>query len=276
MIREGQSNREGKMATTDKERGKKMVDGAFAELGINISEYPETLERLGQIALEENSHFRDSAQMAEIIDRLWPRFGITSISKDKMRLSALLHDIGKSGPVNASPELRAVIGKMFTHDAFKSAANLSIREALEKEKFKERFEMERRLKDELEIDVTEEKMIEFWRRHAEWGYDILKKFQGGVIDEEVALIAGSHHIFQHKNPAHINLEKNQLATIVLLAMVDEYQAFRARGGAEHDVAISKLREVLAKSHVGKRPREMAGKVVEILANSEEDLKQIFG
>ena len=253
-----------------------MVDGEFAKLGVNIGEYTEIRERLGQIALEESSHFRDSAQMAEIIDRLWPRFGITSISKDKMRLSALLHDIGKSGPVDASKAARQSIGRIFTHDAFKGMAGLSIREALVKQGFKDRLEIERVLSDELGIDASKEKMIEFWRRHAEWGYDILKKFQGGVIDEEVALIAGSHHIFQHKNPAHINLEKNQLATIVLLAMVDEYQAFRVRGNAEHDVAIVKLREIVAKSHVGRKPREMAEKVIEILTTAEEELRPIFG
>lgn len=275
MSLETQDQVGGETAKMEKKGGEKMVNKEFVNLGVDISEYPEIRERLCQISLEESSHFRDSAQMAEIIDSLWPRFSITSISKDKMRLSALLHDIGKSGPVDASPELRAIVGKMFTHDAFKGMANLSIREALEKEKFKDRVEIEHRLTAELKIDCTEEKMIDFWRRHAEWGYDILKKFQGGAIDEEVAIIAGSHHIFQHKNPAHINLEKNQIAAIVLLAMVDEYQAFRARGGVEHDVAIVKLREVLAKSHVGKRPREMAEKVVDILASSEDALKPIF-
>lgn len=269
-------NLEAKTFQAEKGGGETLVKEEFEKVGVHIEEYPEIYSRLVQIAQGDRSHFGDAAQMAEIIEKFWLKFGLTGISKEKMCLGADLHDIGKSGPVDASPELRAIISKMFTHDAFKGMANLSIREALEKEKFKERFEMERRLKDELKIDVTEEKMIEFWRRHAEWGFDILKKFQGGAIDEEVAVIAGSHHIFQHKNPAHINLEKNQLAAIVLLAMVDEYQAFRSRGSAEHDVAISKLREVLAKSHVGRRPREMAEKVVDILANSEDDLKQIFG
>ena len=274
MFQENQNN-PAEEAEAREKGGEMLVNEEFEKIGVDIEEYPEIYSRLVQLAQGERSHFGDAAQMAEIIGILWPKFGLVSISKEKMCLGTDLHDVGKSGPVDASPELRAIVSKMFTHDAFKGMANLSIREALEKEKFKERFEMERRLKDELKIDATEEKMIEFWRRHAEWGYDILKKFQGGAIDEEVALIAGSHHIFQHKNPAHINLEKSQLAAIVLLAMVDEYQAFRSRGDAEHDVAISKLREVLAKSHVGKRPREMAEKVVDILANSEDDLRQIF-
>lgn len=258
-----------------KKRGEKMVEREFARLGIDIGEYPEIKERLCRLAIEKNSHFKDSAQMAEIIDRLWPRFDITLISKEKMRLCALLHDIGKSGPADATPAARAAVNRIFTHDAFKGMARLSIREALVKQGFKDRLEIEHILTNELGIDVSEEKMIEFWRQHAGWGYDILKKWQAGVIDDEVALIAVSHHIFQHKNPAHINLEKSQMATIVLLAMVDEYQAWRGRGGLEHKAAAARLKQNISQSHVGKRLIATAEKFIEIIADSEEELKSIW-
>lgn len=78
-----------------------------------IEEYPEILDRLASLG----SHFEDSIYMARMIFVLWEKFAQQFKLQDKdrsqMMICALLHDIGKSGPMHVKPELKGVISRLF-------------------------------------------------------------------------------------------------------------------------------------------------------------------
>ncbi len=168
-------------------------------------------------------------------------------------MAAILHDIGKSGPVEATFEERKIIIKIF------ACENIRESDALLTEKIKEVF-------DENEVDevlATLEKyniggkttMRQFWDKHAQWTHDILEKYSQG-INEHIRLIAGSHHIdreidpyFLLKNNKEIlpdtktsgNMEKylDALDGRALIAL-DQYEAAVERGKMSHNDALKQV------------------------------------
>jgi len=258
------------------------IQRQFAELGIDIKEYPQILERLTELNERKESHFYDAVKMTEIIDLLWDKIESKNISKEKMKICALLHDIGKSGPEEASPSVRKIIEKLFEHKTFRDSRDKSIREALEEEKIEDKESVLKLLK-ELKIDIDKEKMIDFWHRHADWTYEILKNNQKGEIDEEVVIIASSHHILDGKNPANLPAEEipDDAKTLEImdkyqiLTLIDKYQAYRGRSAYSHEEAIKALENTIKKSSLKEEIKNKYLRIIETLANSKEKLEQIL-
>jgi HD-GYP domain-containing protein (c-di-GMP phosphodiesterase class II) len=272
-----------KIEEVEEEFGHEIVRKQFSDLGIKIEEYPEIFERLTEIDGSRESHFYDSAKMAEMIDLLWEKLELKGISREKMKLCALLHDIGKSGPEKSSPRAHEAVKKLFQHKPFKDSSTKPIRVALRDENFPGREEIEKILGEELGIDVEKERMIDFWRRHVDWTYEILQAHKGGPIDDEVISVASSHHILDGKNPAGLSLETIPSDAKVLEAMdkyqiltlIDKYQAYRGRSAYSHEEAIQALEEIVAKSSLPKVAEKEYLRFIKILAESKKELEESF-
>ncbi len=274
--------RESETKRVERESNKDFVARQFADLGIEIEDYPEIANRLMELNERPESHFGDAVNMAEIIDLLWNKIELKTVSKEKLKLCALLHDIGKSGPAKADQETRQVIQKLFDSKLFKDSRSKPIREALREEGIAGREQIEMVLEN-LGIDIDQERMIDFWRRHADWTYDVLKNNQGGAIDEEVIAIASSHHILDGKNPANLPLDKipEGAKTIEVidgyqtLTLVDKYQAYRGRSAYSHEEAIEAILTMIQNSNLGSEVKNNYLRIVGLLADSKEVLEQIL-
>jgi len=109
--------------------------------------------------------------------------------------------------------------------------------------------------DEDESNVNREgTVIAFFRHHVDWTFDILNKEELEKGDDKIGrrmvLITASHHLLEHKNPAHLDehiegSSNNLNLNIVLkaartLSMFDQYHALRERGGKSHHAAVAIL------------------------------------
>lgn len=252
----------------------------FADLEVDIKDYPQILERLDELNEKKESHFKDAVKMTEIIDLLWDKIERKNISKEKMKLCALLHDIGKSGPSQASLSVRQIIEKLFDHKTFKDSKNKPLKESLEIEKIEDRENIIKLFK-ELDIDVEKETLIEFWRRHVDWTYDILKNNQNGIIDDEVIIIASSHHILDGKNPAKRDLDKipeeakalEMMDKYQILTLIDKYQAYRGRSAYSHEEAIKELRKIT--DPLPEKTKKEYLKIIDLLETSRGELEKII-
>jgi len=259
---------------------------AFANLGINIEkEHPEIFQRLKEMHSQENSHFKDSLEMAKIIKNLWDKLEIQDVSKEKMILSALLHDIGKSGPADASEDEREIIHFLFSKKLPKinredaSEKELTIQEIVENTNHN--FDNEKVKKYIESLNLDSNNALHFWRRHAQWTYDILKKNSHGKIDDELIRIASSHHMLEGENPAGISEDEISQGSRALevidkyyfLALVDKYQAFRERSQKTHQEAIDILIEMVEKSAHGEESKKHYLQILEKIKNSEDILEK---
>ncbi len=173
------------------------------------------------------------------------------------RIAAILHDIGKSGPVNATPEEQQVIIKIFARENIRNS-NAPVAEIVA-----EAFN-DNRIAEALS---TLEKygiggnttMREFWDKHAQWTHDILEQYPQGLNDR-IRIIAGSHHINRGVNPYNLPdeevlLSANIIGTLeeymealegrVLIAL-DQYEAAIERGKLTHEAALERVRGGMVK------------------------------
>jgi len=262
---------------------------AFANLGIDVKiEHPEIFLRLKELREQKDSHFQDSLELAKIIEKLWDKLEIKDVSKEQMILAALLHDIGKSGPAEASPEERAMIQFLFSKNLPKiNRENASERDLSIKRIFTETThdfdnnKIEKYLTEKLHIQTDSTRALDFWRQHAQWTYDILKRNAGGKINAELINIASSHHLLEGINPAGISEEEITEGSRALevidkyyfLALVDKYQALMERGKKTHREAIEILIQIVEKSAHGEESKKHYIKLIEKIRDSEEILKK---
>ena len=261
-----------------------VVRNEFLKIGVAIEKYPQIFERLVEINNNREGHFYDAIKMAEIVDLIWENLDLKGISKEKMKLCILVHDIGKSGPLNISENGKKIIKKLFQHRPFKDSRDKPISLALAEENIEGRDEINKFLSEELKIDTNQEKMIDFWRRHVDWSYEILKNNRSDLIDEEVILIVAAHHLLDGKDPAQI-LAKGQEVSLnaqfleiidkyQILTLIDKYQAYRGRSNYSHEEAILYLKDLVEKSNFSEKTKQEYLKFVDILDKSRDKLKEL--
>lgn len=267
------------------------VISQFERVGLDIRQYPELFDRLKQLHGPESKHFEDAVQMVEIIEEIWEELDKQlpfKLEKEKMILATLLHDVGKSGPKEATTEEQKLIVTLFdpTHyerivAAGKNVAEETILRALHDSDLEDGAQRKiAKYLNSLGIDISSEKMIDFWRRHADWTYDILKDLEDEKLDNRLAVMAASHHILDGKNPAGINLEQipeeartiEIIETYEVLTIVDKFQAFIKRSGLDHATAIKILRSIILKQKFPKRVEEGYLAILTIIENSEDKLQ----
>ncbi len=260
---------------------------AFKAIDFNIKEFPELHERLVELANMPDSHFEDAVKMAEVVELLWSDINkepdIES-KQEELLLACLFHDIGKSGPLNANREQRLMIEQIFNpvyfdinNKNFKNnpkffgksvkeqkmmMKDLSINEILDIEDFSNKDAIKEYLQTlELHIydeetnqitveplDLNNHSMIQLWREHDYWTYELLDHFKKGKITRELIIIASSHHTLEGHDPAlvdgNVPNEAIALETIdkyLIITLVDKYQAFIDREKVDHSKAIEILR-----------------------------------
>ena len=164
-------------------------------------------------------------------------------SKRDLSIAAYLHDIGKSGPFDASQETQEAIVKLYAVEnvadpdqtiAKTARASFSSDEA-------ERI-LERLGSSGMRSTDT---MRAFWDRHGYWTHDILEA-DSEDIPVRARVIAGSHHMDRGIDPYECSSDEyvDMLENRVLMT-VDKYQAAVARSQKTHDEAMETVKRILS-------------------------------
>lgn len=258
-------------------REKISADIAELDIGLDLARHPQLLERLAQTG----EHFADSLEMARLVrglyGRLKDRLQLHDAGPERLMRATVLHDIGKSGPAGAEPSFSDAVQRLFVtpqkpFNPFAADRPRTIADFVAQQELPDAAELLTTLRHN-GIDPETEPAIDFWRRHADWGYDILRQEIGDDIDQEMVDIVGSHHLLEGKNPAkldseHVPTEAHALETLELsglLAAVDKYQAFRDRSHLDHAETMRRLRTLFeGNAHLNETLREKYRTILDAL------------
>ena len=164
-------------------------------------------------------------------------------SRRDMSIAAYLHDIGKSGPFDASQATQEAIVKLYAVEnvadpdqtiAETARANFSSEEA---ESILERL-------GSCGMRSTDT-MRAFWDRHGYWTHDILET-DSEDIPVRARVIAGSHHVDRGIDPYEFSSDEyvDMLENRILMA-VDKYQAAIVRSQKTHGEAMEIIKRILS-------------------------------
>lgn len=256
------------------------------DIGLELEKHPKLRERLAEIG----THFEDSVDMAKIIRTVYgelsEKLGLKPEERERMMRAAVLHDIGKSGPPGKEGPFHKAVQTLFVPPATPFRTHEGGRPKTIDEFMAEQGLGDReKLKADLAaagIDAGKETIIDFWRRHAGWSYEILKEEPATDVDADLIKVVATHHLFENQNPAALELSGSAdvqalLEQTEMLAAVDKYQAFRARGGMDHDATIAHLRKIsdARPPEIPQHLRDKFKEVIDILDRNKEDLEQFF-
>ena len=163
-------------------------------------------------------------------------------SRRDMSIAAYLHDIGKSGPFDASQDTQEAIVKLYAVEnvadpdqtiAETVHANFSFEEAANILKHLGSCGMR-----------STETIRAFWDRHGYWTHDILEA-DSEDIPLRARVIAGSHHSDRGIDPYDVSSDEylDMVESRILMA-VDKYQAAIARSQKTHDEAMRIINRIL--------------------------------
>lgn len=266
---------------------KVMDQVAELNIGLELEKHPVIRERLAEIG----THFEDSVDMAKIIRTVYgelsAELGLKPEERERMMRAAVLHDIGKSGPAGTETPFNKAVQTLFvppekpfkTHEAGRP-------KTIDEFMAEQGLQGSEKLRADLAaagIDAGKESIIDFWRRHAGWSHDILKGEPATDVDADLIKVVASHHLFENTNPAALDIQNATPETRALLeqtemlAAVDKYQAFRARGGMDHPQTIAQLKKIsdARPPEIPQELREKFRKVIDILDKNKDGLEQFF-
>ncbi len=229
---------------------------AFSDFEIDVEGIDASvLERLIEIHSEEGSHFYDAIEMAKMIDKNWDHLDLLEPEKKRLIICALLHDVGKAGPEKASTEARQLCLWLFHKQHHVQSGvdirNLKIMDFINTSDYPDPSQARFLLSDQNGLNIADLdnlSMIDFWRMHVDWTYDILSQHLSKEVDEKMVVIAASHHLLDGKNPAELTEDAIPLESQWLeiaedyqvLTLVDKYQALRQRSACSHEAAVEIL------------------------------------
>jgi len=163
----------------------------------------------------------------------------------EFKVAALLHDIGKSGPVDATPDQQLAIVKVFSYRK-KIDLKQSVIEMVQNEFKEEAEDILSKLRQCIDVNMS---MGEFYNSHTKWSFDILNKTYE-KLPEIIKKLAVLHHLDKGDdfvfgldlgtNPADIIRQR-------VLMIVDQYQAYLVRSKMSHEEAIKAIREKTLKN-----------------------------
>ncbi|HBP01462.1 MAG TPA: hypothetical protein DD454_04615 [Candidatus Moranbacteria bacterium] len=227
----------------------------------------ELISRL--VLLEKESKFNEDSRkiergMENVLDLLeerhadrYPQLRFSKEQKADAKIAAILHDIGKSGPVEATPAEQEAIVKIFALEKPQNPDSL-VMEIIPEIFGDDKVEDIGRLLKNCGID-EKTTMRQFWDKHAYWTHDILEKYPQGLA-KRARIIAASHHIDHGINPyglpeSEIPMAANIIGTLEdyvetlerrALIALDQYEASVRRGSLSHEEALGWVRKNLAK------------------------------
>ena len=197
---------------------------------------------------------------------------------EKQRLdgcvAAILHDIGKSGPVDATPEEQKMIIKIFAQEEIRDL-KMPIAKLVSNIFSESEVAGVLQMLEKHAIEGTMP-MRDFWDKHAQWTHDNLERYPQG-LSEHARIIAGSHHIDRDVDPyklleAEVPLDARLIGTLEeymeaiegrALIALDQYEAATTRGGLSHKDAIFCVRKNIAK-HKDEKLMQLVLKAVDEL------------
>lgn len=291
----------------------------FNIIDFDINKFPELLQRLTELASLPESHFDDAVKMSEIVDIIWhdiEKSKEITLNKEEVKLACLFHDIGKSGPVEADEEQRSLIQEIFNPQAFninsdnfqnspefknksqaeqkKTIKDLPIHRVLEIENLDNTeqindylqtlelhvFDSKTKKINKEKLDLDKYSMIDLWREHDYWTYDLLKKYADDQISQDLIIVASSHHTLEGHDPALVDgaipQEAVALETIdkyLIITLLDKYQAFIDRSGKNHQDTVQILAAMVQSSFddqvIGRRQYELFREYLEIVEKHPE-------
>lgn len=279
------------VAPKPRENDAKLID-RFKDLNFDIQKHPELLKRLlyldrrpinnGEREREKGdkygSNLEHTLNVESVVTKLSSYFDdeLGEPVKDKLRLAALFHDIGKTGSNQVGEDVQTAMTRLFSLFEIKEKGDrrlpqLTIAEALEYHAPKEKAKVLEALQT---TDIgPETKMAEIYKSHLEHSVAILK---GSGIDPEIVFIAGQHHRLQNNYDYNFDAlldgkeispdrkKKLDLAAAIL-EIADFYDATTKRGGSSHQKAVAEIEEKF--DHIN----PYVGQVVEKLKTLENNL-----
>jgi hypothetical protein len=292
--------------------GEEYVYTSFHELGdFRIEEIQPLYERLIELASMEKSHFEDAVKMAEMVDVIWADLEQRpeiKFNRNELKLACLLHDIGKSGPLGANRDQRRLIQAMFNQKYFNTKygkfkelkvipKDLTIADALGMENLlldEEKLKLIEYLKTlslhiyypELKkvkvekLDIQKHRMIDLWREHDYWTWDLLNEYGNNKVTLEVKKVASTHHALEGHDPAAVdgfisaeNITMELLDKYLMITLIDKYQAWIKRSGLSHQETIKILEIQIKKSRedgiIDKKIEEKFYTYLQIIAKYEQ-------
>ena len=164
-------------------------------------------------------------------------------SRRDMSIAAYLHDIGKSGPFDASPATQEAIVKLYAVENVAHPGQ-TIAETTRTNFSSEDAESILRRLGACGLR-SNDTMRAFWDRHGYWTHDILED-DSGDISVRAKVIAGSHHVDRGIDPYEFS-SGDYVATLehMILMAVDKYQAAVARGQKTHGEAMEVITGILS-------------------------------
>jgi len=164
-------------------------------------------------------------------------------SRRDMSIAAYLHDIGKSGPFDASQAIQEAVVKLY------AVENVAHPGQTIAETTRTNFSSE----DAQSILTSlgscglgsNDTMRAFWDRHGYWTHDILET-DSKDIPSRARVVAGSHHMDRGIDPYKFS-SGDYVATLehMILMAVDKYQAAVARGQKTHGEAMEVITGILS-------------------------------
>lgn len=276
------------------------IDRQMVIKSLDICWIPELLDReiIERLALQEkpthlNSAARYIQKLSGLVFEALVNAGkipekVAGTYRDYLSVSALLHDIGKSGGLTATLEQQEVIVALFAVDR-NDIAGMSIGEVL---RLRPEFDETQTDKFECELKAAgidlSMNMRAFWDTHAYHTREILDAYSV-TLPLFVRIVAASHH-WPRINPYNIqdwndlpealdglfeNARSEQeradirkflhLACMILTA-ADIYEARIHRGGRTHTDAIRDLREFIPREYGEDEDMQQIIKIMEDLGN----------
>jgi hypothetical protein len=216
---------------------------------------PQRMALLEMLAARFNNDSRIIRLLClEVMDRIAStlepslRFTLDADSTRDMSIAAYLHDIGKSGPFDASQESQKAIVKLY------AVENVADPDQTIAKTVRMNFSSEEATSILEHLGScgirSTDSMRAFWDRHGYWTHDILEADSEG-IPIRARVVAGSHHMdrgidpYEFSNDDYVAVLENRI-----LMAVDKYQAAVARSQKTHGEAMDVVKRILSPKYEG--------------------------
>jgi hypothetical protein len=190
----------------------------------------------------------------EVMDRIAStvepslRSTLDASSTRDLSIAAYLHDIGKSGPFDASRASQRAVVKLYAVENVPDPLQTIAETVGMNFSFEEAKNILQHL-DSCGVRSTDT-MRAFWDRHGYWTHDILEA-DPEDIPRRARVVAGSHHMdrgidpYKFSSGDYVAMLENRI-----LMAVDKYQAAVARGQKTHGEAMDVIKRILSPRYEG--------------------------
>ena len=221
---------------------------------VGLQHFGEAIAQRMELIEVLAARFNDDSRMIrriclEVLDRIASilepelQFKLDADSRRDMSIAAYLHDIGKSGPFDASQETQEAIVKLY------AVENVADPDQTIAETARTNFsseDAESLLKCLRACGLrSHDTMRAFWDRHGYWTHDILEAASED-IPVRARVVAGSHHLdrgidpYKFSSGDYVAMLENRI-----LMAVDKYQAAVTRSQKTHDEAMEIVTGILS-------------------------------